>query len=331
MRLRLTAPDWAEKLIDDLTDMTRDPRDVEPGEVVEHELPDDAYYEYAFLDAAGNVRPDPARAERARSIWYGEVSYVTGPDYRPDPLSDPPADLATGVTDRLRLESAALGQTRRVTVYTPSMLAEGEAAPLAVVQDGVAFQRVGGIHLMVEALARRGEVAPLRLAFLEPVDRLAEYAFSEPYLRFVEDELEPELASRYPLGSRRVWVGASLGALASAELALRRAERDPSAASDDAVLSLSGAFLGNPEEYDHYRSRDSWLVERLRDPNVPLAGTWHLHVGTLEWLEDVNRAAADALAAREDVESVLTASSAGHNWPQWKDALPRALRTVAAR
>lgn len=328
MVLRVTVPSWARQLASDLTDMARAPRPVTPGETLELELPDDVYFEYGFIGEDGAVRPDPAGRCRAPSVWYGEVSCVTGPSYRRHELADPPADLGGGTEERLRIESRALGQTRRVAVYTPARVAADEATPLAVVQDGVAFKRVGALHLVLEALLRRGEVRPARLAFVEPVDRMVEYAFSEAYQRFVEEELEPELAARYPLTPERVWVGASLGALASATLALRRAAREPDAARGDAVLSLSGAFLGTPESFDPYRARESWLVERLRDPGTPLPRTWHLHVGTLEWLHGVNREAAAALAEREGVRCAYTESSAGHNWPNWKDALPAALRTV---
>lgn len=329
MQVRLEAPPWAEKLVSDLTDMDRDPRPVSAGEVVEHELPDDAYFEYGFVGADGKVRPDPQNEQRAKSVWYGEVSYLTGPEYEPDELAQPPADLARGEVDRLRLESALMaGQTRRVTVYTPADLERGAATPLAVVQDGVAMMRIGSLHLLLEALVERGEVAPLRLAFIEPIDRMTEYAFDESYLRFVAEELEPELTRRYDLTPRRIWIGASLGALASAQLALRRAAREPEDASEDAVLALSGAFLGTPESFDAYRSSESWLLERLRDASTPVPPVWHLHVGTLEWLHDVNRLAYEALAARANVKVTYSESAAGHNWPNWKNALPDAMRKV---
>jgi len=329
MRVRLEAPEWAEKLVSDLTDMDRAPRVVEPGEVIEHDLPDDVYFEYGFMGADDKVKPDPENENRAKSVWYGEVSSLTGPEYRSDPLADPPADLARGVTDRLRLESEQLGgQARRVTVYTPAAVERDQATPLAVVQDGVAMMRIGSLHLLLESLLERGEVQPLRLAFLEPVDRMAEYAFKEPYLRFVEEELEAELAERYPLTERRLWIGASLGALASADLGMRRAKRMPDMAKDDAVLALSGAFLGTPEEFHAYRSSESWLVERLQDPETALPGRWHLHVGTLEWLHEVNREAFAALQDRQDVMATYSEASAGHNWPNWKNALPDALRSV---
>src|SRR5690606_39634299 len=106
-----------------------------------------------------------------------------------------------------------------------------------------------------------------------------------------EGELVPEPAARSPLAPRRVWVGASMGALASATLALRRAEREPESARDDAVLALSGAFLGTPEEFDPYCSRRSWLAERLRAPGARLPGAWPDHVAPSHWLRHGNREA----------------------------------------
>lgn len=329
MKVALKAPPWAQKLISDLTDMDRDPRPVTPGEVVEYELPDDAYFEYGFIDTDGKVRPDPANERRAKSVWYGEVSYLTGPDHDPDELAQPPEELARGDVDRLRIESALMaGQTRRVTVYTPAGVGKDTPTPLAIVQDGVAMMRIGSLHLLLEALIERGDVVPARLAFIEPIDRMSEYAFDESYLRFVEEELEDELGGRYDLTARRVWIGASLGALASAQLALRRAEREPELASGDAVLALSGAFLGTPDSFDAYRSTKSWLLERIRDGSTPLPATWHLHVGTLEWLHDVNRLVHEALAARRNVNATYSESAAGHNWPNWQNALPDAMRRV---
>jgi len=324
MRLDITVPDWAEKLMSDLTDMDRAPLAVAPGQVVSYELPDDVYFQYAFGDAEGRLRPDPAAAERATTIWYGEVSAVRGPEYRPAELAEPPAELTLGATDRLRFESAALaGQTRRATVYTPAG-APDQPLPLVVVQDGVAAYRTGRLHEVAQALMDRGEARHARFVFLEPVDRLVEYAFDEAYQRFMHDELLADLAGRYPPAADVVWLGFSLGGLASAQAALRRTE------GSNTVVAFSGAFKGVPEDPDPYRSERSWLVETLRDPATALPHDWYLEVGTLEWLLDVNREVARTLRDRGATVR-LRERPAGHNWTSWRNGLPDALRFALGR
>lgn len=327
MRLDIVVPHWAERLASDLTDMDRAPVPVEPGEVVRYELPDDVYFEYAFGDASGKLLPDPSAAERAMTIWYGEVSAVRGPEYRQAELADPPADLVLGTTDRLRVESRAMGgQTRRVSVYTPTD-APDEPLPLVVVQDGVAAYRTGKVHQVAQALLDRGNVKPARFVFLEPVDRLTEYAFDDTYQDFMHDELVPHLRERYALADEVVWLGFSLGGLASARAALRATARGE---ERHTVVAFSGAFKGVQEDPDPYRAARSWLAETIEDAGTPLPLAWYLEVGTLEWLLDVNRRVAAALDERgTSVE--LRERSAGHNWTNWRNGLEDALRFALGR
>ncbi len=340
MRLTITAPEWARQLISDSTDMDRAPQTLRAGSPpLTLELPDDVYYQYAFVDEAGEVRPDPQWPASTDNLWYGEVSEVCGPEYRPDPLAEVPAERAAGTLERLRLQSPALaGAARRATLYTPAGH-DGAELPLVVVQDGVTFMRIGRIAAVLEELLARSEVRPARLLMIEPVDRLVEYAYDNAYTSFVLDELIPAVEASQPTSPRRVWLGASLGGQASAYLLARSREaavrgagkfggagvaRDVSQVAGDAVVALSGAFLGAPGDLDHYRSRRSWLLEWLAGQGeVP--GRWYLDVGSLEWLHDVNREAASALGER-GAETRLSVRSAGHNWVAWRDALPGALR-----
>ena len=144
MRLTITPPPWARKLVSDRTDMLHDPQPLGSAPV-ELELPDDAYFEYAFLDADGAMLPDPNNDRRADNPWFPHASAVVGPNYRPDALASPAASLETGESDRLRRISTALGgQARNAVIYTPAGMATAEL-PLVIVQDGQAFRRVATI------------------------------------------------------------------------------------------------------------------------------------------------------------------------------------------
>lgn len=317
MQRVITPPAWARGLVSDRTDMLYNPQPL-PGEPLEFKLPDDAYFEYAFLDAEGKMRPDPDNERRAENPWYPRASALVGPNYRPDPLSLPAPALETGVSDRLRRVSPALGgQVRHAVVYTPAGLATAEL-PLVIVQDGQAFRRLARLHLVHEALVERGEARAARFLFVEPVERSAEYAFNADYRAFLKDELLPYVADHYPLSGEHIWLGASLGGLLSATMAIIYPELV------DTLVTFSGAFLGTPDVNDYYGARRSWLIERLQAGEVP-PRRWHLTVGTFEWLLDVNRRAASELEEL-GANYQLRERNAGHNWVNWRDGAADALR-----
>ncbi|MEJ2289024.1 MAG: alpha/beta hydrolase-fold protein [Deinococcales bacterium] len=319
MRVSLDVPPWAKRFASDLTDMDRSPRPLDPaGEPnLAFELPDDVYFEYAFLDAEGEMRADPANPRRAENPWYREVSALLGPAYRPDALAEPPEPVPPPVVDRLRIPSQALHQQRRVMVATPAGF-EGAALPWVLAQDGVAFYRLARLADVLAALQAAGEARPARIAFVEPVERSREYAFHAGYRRFVVEELLPELRRRYPSTDELVALGASLGGLFSATLALER----PGLVSS--VVTFSGAFLGYPQDRDFYGSERSWVAETLEEHGASEL-RWYAECGTLEWLTDVNRRVARALAGH-GVEHAHVERHAGHNWTNWRNGLSGALR-----
>lgn len=326
MRVRLDPPTWATQLLSDLTDMDRNPLDLHEADrqPVEYELPDDAYLEYAYRDTSGRIVGDPQNPERAASPWFPDASAVRGPEYRPGELTDEPTGLdpsaTAGTTDRLRLNSDYLpDDVRRVTVYTPAGY-EGKELPLVIAQDGVAFYRLARLHAVAEVLSGKGEARPARFAFVEPHDRRVEYGFSHAYTQFMTDELLPHLENQFPSTGERIWLGASLGGLVSANVALRRPDLT------SAVVSFSGAFLGTPEAKEFYDTKESWLLDQLRQGNQP-PPLWYLEVGTLEWLTDVNLAVATALKTA-GAEHSLTVRNAGHNWTNWRNGVASALRYV---
>jgi enterochelin esterase family protein len=321
MELVLNPPESARALVSDLTGMDRAPKPLDPAAgPVTLTLPEDAYFEYAFLDEDGTMHADPANPLRADNPWYPEVSAAVGPAYTADPLyQQAAARKESGRLERKRLESRALGQTRRITIYTPAGH-EGKPLPLVLVQDGPAFQRLGNLPRVLDALLAKDRAAPARLVFIEPVDRASEYMWNEAYQQFVLDELLPQMAGWTPGAGRLYLLGASLGGLASATLALRRPELFTG------VATLSGAFLGTPSDPDAFGSRESWLLEQLAaDARVPR--NWFVGTGTLEWLTGVNRDAAAALRQR-GLTVTFDERSAGHNWTNWRNQLGSALSVL---
>ena len=100
---------------------------------------------------------------------------------------------------------------------------------------------------MLEALLAAGEVRPAHIAFVEPLDRTAEYGFEPNYRSFVSEELLPFLAARHALSEERILWGASLGGLFSLTFVLHHPELA------DTVVTQSVALLETPESKDFYR------------------------------------------------------------------------------
>ena|GEM_PF-108621 len=310
-------PPWARAIVSDLTDMDRAPQPL-AGEPLVFTLPDDVYFEYAFIDQHGAMRADPANPDRADNPWYPEVSAIKGPAYRPDPYAVPKRQ-ATGKVVRHRLTSRALDQPRRIITYTP-VGCETHKLPTLYVQDGLAYYRIGRLADVLEALLESGLVRPARLVFIEPVDRAKEYAYNQAYRRFMVDELLPWLERRLLNTGERMALGASLGGLVSAVLALEHPELF------QAVATQSGAFLGTPTDPDYYRSERSWVAEQLTQGRAQ-AVRWYIDSGTLEWLYPVNRRVAAALE-HGGYRYAYAERHAGHNWINWRNGLAAALRYV---
>ncbi|HEX7004189.1 MAG TPA: alpha/beta hydrolase-fold protein [Trueperaceae bacterium] len=318
MQAEINIPNWATHVVSDNTDMDRSPHPVDSSRVKSFRirLPDDVYFEYAFIDGEGRMRADPGNDLRAANPWYPEVSAIVGPEYRSSEYADLPEEIASGRLDRHRLESVRLGGVRRMTVYTPHGH-EDAGMPLVIVHDGTAFLRLAGLPRVLEALLAQGKARPGRLAFVEPADRSAEYGFNEEYRAFTLEELLPFLEARYPMRGEPLLMGASLGGLVSATMALLHPERF------SGLATFSGAFLGTPGDRDFYGSDESWVLGQLKGrKSLPLR--WYSEVGTIEWLTDVNREVHRELAGKA-ADHEYRERHAGHNWTNWRNGLGNAL------
>jgi enterochelin esterase family protein len=310
MLLQLNPPAWATHFVSDLTDWRQRP--VPVADLGPLTLPDDAYLEYAWLDAAGQVRPDPDDPERAQNLWFTANSRH-GPQYLPDPLAASREPVPAGHLQRLHLQSAVLGQRRHLALYTPA--GQGDARlPVVYVQDGTAFHHVGHANRLLERLLGQGRARPAHLAYVEPVAREREYFFNEAYERFWLEEALPAVEARLACDGERLALGASLGGLVSAWVAWRHPELFGT------VAAVSGAFLYGPGDSLATLGQGSeWLLEQVRT-QPPRSLRFSLACGTLEWLNAPNRRLAAAL--RDKGYAVrYSERNAGHNWVNWHDSL----------
>lgn len=321
MRHVVRVPDWACSIISDHTDMHRAPHPVAASKVPRFtlELADDARFEYAFVDAGGRVRADPDHGATGTNPWYPEVTELRGPRYRRDALADAPAATPPWRVRRWRLESDGFEAPRRVSVLSPPD--RDDPLPVVLLHDGIAYQRLARSADVLAALMARGEARAAHLVFSEPSQRLIEYAWDPRHLRFVREVLRPTVERELAVDGSWIAMGASLGGLAAATLALA----DPSQWS--VVVAQAGAFLGTPDERRHHGVRSSWLLDELRSGADLAQQRWVLDVGSLDWLLPVNRAVRDVLEARGAL-AAFRERSAGHNWGCWRDGLADALRAA---
>ena len=175
-----------------------------------------------------------------RTADSGDV--IRGPDAPPAP---PVADPLGGRIDRVPIASAALGETRGISVYVPPKTDPQARLPVIYLADG----EVAHYAPIAEAAVRDGRAAPAILVGIVPaygpasncrmtpcdrrmldyvIDQSAEAPLGDTpfgrHMRFVTDEVMPFVESHYPasrLREDRVVAGYSNGgswALAAAEM-----------------------------------------------------------------------------------------------------------------
>ncbi|MCA9836122.1 MAG: esterase family protein [Trueperaceae bacterium] len=327
MQVTIKVPDWASYVLSDLTDMDRNPQPLNPKTIRSFKLslPDDCYFEYAFVredraESAADIdakvlEPDPENDLRADNPWYPGISALQGPAYKPDPLADPILE-AKGKVRRFRLESEHLAQTRRIISYTPEGFDDKPLASIYI-QDGVAYYRIARLPEVLETLIAEG-YPPAHLIFVEPGDRAKEYRYNPHYQGFMVEELLPFIADELGASQERVVMGASLGGLMSGLLALNHPHLFQT------VISQSGAFIGSPDELDFYSGKSSWVLETLQQEK-PLPLRWYVDTGKLEWLYPINKQIAETLQAK-GYDTSYAERNSGHNWVTWRNGLGDALR-----
>jgi predicted alpha/beta superfamily hydrolase len=175
------------------------------------------------------------------------------------------------------IESAALGETRRIVVYTPPGYAEGgERYPVLYMPDGGVQEDFPHVAGTVDAGIRAGELRPMIVVGIENTERRRDLTGptevesdrriapraggSAAFRRFIADELMPEVRRRYRATDEASIIGESLAGLFIVETLFLQPELF------DTYIALSPSLWWNGEEL--VRRAPERLAAR---PDVPAA------------------------------------------------------------
>ena len=294
------------------------------------ELPEGSRFEYQLELVHGGRRErinDPLNPRLAHSpVGSSSVCYSRGyevPEWtRPDPEARP------GSLVDLVVPSRALRRDGQVTVYLPARFRRTARYPLLVVHDGSDYLRYAAAKTVLDNLIHRLDVAETVVAFVNPGDRLVEYANSAAHARYLTAELVPRLEAELPLAATpqaRCLMGASFGAVAS----LSAAYRYPG--SYGSLLLQSGSFVFTDIGHDHgggpVFEPVVKFVNRYRAAPRRVADRVFVSCGVYEPLIVRNRSMVPTFEAAGMAVRYVE-SRDGHSWENWRDRLREGLSWI---
>lgn len=142
-------------------------------------------------------------------------------------LASAAAPLSIG--DTWTIQSAALGETRRINVYVPAGIPAGTPLPVLYMPDGGMLEDFLHVAGLLQVGAGNGTVRPFLLVGIENTQRrrdltgptevakdrsiAPQVGGSRAYRSFIRKELMPEVEKRYRVTRERAIVGESLAGL----------------------------------------------------------------------------------------------------------------------
>ena len=290
------------------------------------ELPRESTLQYKLNVIQGeehNWILDPLNPNQAQDPFGANSVCSIGGQVRPE-WTLPQSDTRAGEIVEHEIDSAALGERRRFSLYLPARFRRTRNYPLLIVHDGSDYLRFSDLKTVLDNLIHRLEVRPMLVALTNARERLDEYPDYEPHARFLTEELVPFVEGNYPLRnqpSARGLMGASFGGVAS----LACAWRYPGFYGR--LLLQSGSFAFT--DIGHHRRGAAFdpvvrFMNAFREaPGKPSEKVF-VSCGTYESLIYENRSLVPLLqAAGLDVRYVEARD--GHNWVNWRDRLREGL------
>jgi enterochelin esterase family protein len=292
-----------------------------------------AHYEAAFADPWNGERCYPLNAlglhgaDAPPPPWEKWTCVVRLPGAPPFRWHDEPA--RRGRVETFRIGSRLLGNERAVSVWTPTGR-QAEPLPLVVLLDGEAFVLAMDAPRIFDNLVAGGAAPPFVAASVHnatPASRLGEYGCNSAFVRFLAEELVPELRRRYPLRAdarATTLAGYSLGGLAACFGAHSRPDLFGNAAA------FSPSLWWGADEPE-------WLTRRYAEGAGDGLRVW-VEVGTLESAPlPVGGGGLSMLSVARRFRDVLDRRGmlagyrerpGGHDCVNWRQGLPDALSSL---
>lgn len=231
-------------------------------------------------------------------------------------------DAPHGKVEDAAIESAALGERRRLRVYRPATRADQPPVTnLAIFLDGEEAERLLNVPTVLDNLIAAEKIPPtISILVLSQGERGRDLLFSDRFGQFLARELVPwaEQTSGVRFAPAHTLIsGVSLGGLTSVFAAAEHPEVFGN------VLSQSGAFWRTRP--DRSPLPEGWLPGHLARPGE-LPVRFYLEVGRFEppSMVDNNRRLRDVLRTK-GCSVAYEEDHAGHDYLHWRASLPRGL------
>jgi enterochelin esterase-like enzyme len=285
----------------------------------------DPNHRECFVSRAGDGQPDH------------QGSFLSLPDAPDESLIHKRPDIARGWIDRHSFKSQILGNERTIWVYTPPGYKDGDQAyPVLVNFDGGTALSRAPVQRMLDNLLADGRIVPVVSVMIDnptPAARNLDLPCSEPFARFIEEELLPWLRENYRVSEApedHYVTGVSYGGLASMWLGYRLPHVFGNVISQAASLWWGPGFMTDvPRSAGGYTP--GWLIDQYEAaPRLPVR--YWMEIGLLEdvpLMIEPNRRMKAVLEAK-GYDLIYSEPNGGHDSALWRGTLAKALATMLA-
>ena len=198
----------------------------------------DARLDYKIIRNGSDWILDPRNPARVAG-GFGPNSELSMPAYRQPIEIVNDNSVPKGSLETLSFESAVMGGSRTLVVYTPPNYdaAADLSYPVILYHDGTDYVNLADVPTILDNLIASSQIQPIVALFLKPNNRETEYASTQKaaFTAMVVDELMPWARAQYRITSnptQTAVTGASLGGLISTE----QCHRNPT------IFGLCGPF-----------------------------------------------------------------------------------------